>query len=107
MNNLLSVSERNQELAPLLAAGWQLDGAQTAITKKLKFKNFIQTWGAMTQIALNAEAMDHHPEWSNVYNRLTITLTTHSAAGLTMLDIALAKKIDMIAATLGAAAIID
>lgn len=101
----LTADDRATDLAPLLTAGWQMDGARDAITKGFKFKNFGQAWGAMSQIALVAEAMDHHPEWANTYNRVTITLTTHSAGGITALDIKLARKIEDIAATMGAAAI--
>jgi 4a-hydroxytetrahydrobiopterin dehydratase len=69
-----------------------------AIRKILKFRNFSEAWGAMAQIALAAEALNHHPEWSNVYNVLDITLTTHDCNGLSALDLALAARIDRIAA---------
>lgn len=98
----LTADQRATLLPPLLAAGWGLEDGRDAITKHLKFKNFSQAWAAMSRIALLAEAMDHHPEWANVYNRLTITLTTHSAKGLSQLDITLAGKIDQIAAEMGA-----
>ena len=98
----LTSDERTALLPPLLAAGWALDQGRDAITKHLKFKNFSQAWAAMSRIALLAEAMDHHPEWGNVYNRLDITLTTHSAGGLSDLDMTLARKIDQIAAEMGA-----
>ena len=62
--------------------------------RELKFKNFVQAWGFMTQIAILAQEMDHHPEWSNVYNKVSITLTTHDAGGLTAKDVALAEGID-------------
>lgn len=70
---------------------WVL-GAEN-ISKNFKFKNFVQAFGFMTQVALRAEQMDHHPDWSNCYNSVTITLSTHDAGGLTALDFALAKKI--------------
>ncbi len=99
----LTPDQRAVLLPPLAATGWAQDTARDAITKHLKFKSFSQAWAAMSRIALLAEAMDHHPEWANVYNRLTITLTTHSAKGLSDLDIQLAVKIDQIAAEMGAA----
>ncbi len=66
------------------------------LSKKFKFKNFTQAFGFMTQIAITAEAMDHHPEWSNVYNIVEVDLITHSEGGITKLDIDLASKIDSI-----------
>jgi 4a-hydroxytetrahydrobiopterin dehydratase len=98
----LTPDERAALVPPLLAAGWALNQGRDAITKHLKFKNFSQAWAAMSRIALLAEAMDHHPEWANVYNRLDITLTTHSANGLSELDIKMASKIDQIASEMGA-----
>ncbi len=98
----LTPDERSALVPPLLAAGWALNQGRDAITKHLKFKNFSQAWAAMSRIALLAEAMDHHPEWANVYNRLDITLTTHSANGLSELDIKMASKIDQIASEMGA-----
>ena len=103
MSPALTPEARTAQLPPLLAAGWVKEPSRDAITKHLKFKNFSQAWAAMSRIALLAEAMDHHPEWANVYNRLDITLTTHSAKGLSQLDITLAQKIDQIAAEMGAA----
>jgi len=66
------------------------------LSKSFKFSNFIQAFGFMTEVAITSEAMDHHPEWSNVYNRVEINLITHSEGGITKLDIELAKKIDTI-----------
>ncbi len=62
--------------------------------RDLKFDDFTAAFGFMTKVALFAEKMDHHPEWSNVYNRVSIDLTTHDAGGLTELDFALAGRID-------------
>ena len=76
---------------------WTLDTARPAISRRLVFADFIAAWGFMTQIALIAQQMDHHPEWSNVYNRVSITLTTHDPAGLTDLDVTLARAIDRLA----------
>ncbi len=76
---------------------WTLDAARPAISRTLVFSDFIAAWGFMTQIALIAQQMDHHPEWSNVYNRVGITLTTHDPAGLTDRDVTLARAIDRLA----------
>ncbi|NIA27838.1 MAG: 4a-hydroxytetrahydrobiopterin dehydratase [Desulfobulbaceae bacterium] len=79
----------------LLAAhpGWTLSDDGLAVTTTIEFTNFVEAWGFMSEIAIEAEKLDHHPEWSNVYNRVAITLTTHDASGLTERDIALAGKI--------------
>lgn len=76
--------------------GWSDVDGRDAIAKTYRFKNFRQAFGFMTQAALVAEKMDHHPEWSNVYGRVDVTLTTHSAQGLSALDIQLARKMDEI-----------
>jgi 4a-hydroxytetrahydrobiopterin dehydratase len=76
--------------------GWELKNEK--LHRELKFKNFIQAFGFMTQVALLAEAMDHHPEWFNVYSRVTIDLTTHEAGGISSRDIELAQKINKILA---------
>jgi 4a-hydroxytetrahydrobiopterin dehydratase len=76
--------------------GWSEVDGRDAITKTYRFKNFRQAFGFMAQAALMAEKMDHHPEWSNVYGRVDVVLTTHSALGVTLLDIQLAKKMDEI-----------
>jgi len=82
-------------------AGWSLADGRDAIEKSFKFKDFSQAWGFMARVALAAEAMDHHPEWSNVYNRVEILLTTHSCDGLSELDLALARKIEAAAKEMG------
>jgi 4a-hydroxytetrahydrobiopterin dehydratase len=74
--------------------GWHSDGA--ALTRELRFADFAEAWGFMCRAALIAEKMDHHPEWSNVYNRVSIRLTTHDAGGLTDKDAALARAINAI-----------
>ena len=91
----LSDSER----AALLAAhpAWTHDTERDAITREYRFADFSAAFGFMTRVALLAEAQDHHPEWSNVYNRVTITLTTHDADGLSVRDAAMAAAIDAIA----------
>jgi 4a-hydroxytetrahydrobiopterin dehydratase len=76
---------------------WAEVEGRDAITRTFRFKNFRQAWGFMSQAALVAEKLDHHPEWANVYGKVEVTLTTHSAQGVTDLDLALAKKMDEIA----------
>jgi 4a-hydroxytetrahydrobiopterin dehydratase len=80
-----------------LPGSWGLAADGKAIRHSFKFKNFRQAWAFMSQVALLAEAMDHHPEWSNVYNRVEITLSTHDAGGVTKRDLKLAAAIDEIA----------
>ena len=94
MTERLQGSHRIKALSEL--SGWSDVDGRDAITKTFRFKNFRQAFGFMTQAALVAEKMDHHPEWSNVYGRVDVVLTTHSAQGLTALDIQLAKKMDEI-----------
>jgi 4a-hydroxytetrahydrobiopterin dehydratase len=72
--------------------GWApAEGPRDAIAKTFVFSDFKQAFAFMTQIALKAEAMDHHPEWRNVYRTVEVTLTTHDANGVTALDAALAQ----------------
>jgi 4a-hydroxytetrahydrobiopterin dehydratase len=78
--------------------GWSDVPGRDAIHKTFQFKNFRKAWGFMSEVALVAEKMDHHPEWANVYGRVDVTLTTHSAQGLTALDVKLAQKMDEISA---------
>lgn len=73
---------------------WALDTGGKAIVRQFKFANFTEAFAFMTAAALTAEKMDHHPEWSNVYNRVEVRLTTHDSDGLTELDVALAKAMD-------------
>jgi 4a-hydroxytetrahydrobiopterin dehydratase len=89
----LTPDARNDALAEL--DGWSdtADG-RDAIAKTFQFKNFVEAFGFMAQVALKAEKMDHHPEWSNVYGKVDVVLTTHSADGLTELDIKLARFMD-------------
>jgi 4a-hydroxytetrahydrobiopterin dehydratase len=77
--------------------GWSKVEGRDVIFKSFKFKNFREAFGFMTEAALVAEKMDHHPEWFNVYARVDVTLTTHSAKGVTELDMKLAKAMDEIA----------
>ncbi len=88
----LSGVARDEALAEL--AGWNLVAGRDAIQKSFRFKDFNEAFGFMTRVALLADKADHHPEWSNVYNRVEILLTTHNVDGLSVRDIALAKAID-------------
>ncbi len=74
--------------------GWIYDPDTDAISHDFRFKSFSEAFAFMTRVALLAEQAGHHPEWSNVYNRVRITLTTHDAGGLTDKDMALAEAID-------------
>jgi 4a-hydroxytetrahydrobiopterin dehydratase len=76
--------------------GWELKNEK--LHRELKFKNFGQAFGFMTQAAILAEQMDHHPEWFNVYSRVTIDLTTHEAGGISPRDFELAQKMDKVLA---------
>ncbi len=78
-------------------SGWSAVENRAAIFKSFKFKSFRQAFGFMTEAALVAEKMDHHPEWFNVYSRVDVTLTTHSEGGVTALDVMLARAMDAIA----------
>lgn len=86
----------DDEIAAALAAlpHWTLDADSAGITRSFKFGDFVAAFGFMTQVALLAEKADHHPEWSNVYNRVSIRLSTHDCDGLSRRDMALAAKID-------------
>ncbi len=77
--------------------GWSMIEGREAIHKTFTFKNFVQAFGFMTQSAIIAEKLDHHPEWSNVYKTVEVTLATHDVDGLTELDFKLAKAMDKIA----------
>ncbi|MBU1345700.1 MAG: 4a-hydroxytetrahydrobiopterin dehydratase [Alphaproteobacteria bacterium] len=76
-------------------------GDRPAISRRLTFADFNAAFGFMARVALKADKMDHHPEWSNVYNRVEILLTTHDAGGVTDLDIQMARFIDGAAKSLG------
>jgi len=87
----------NDEVAGYLAnhlKNWALK--ETALNRDFKFKTFVEAFSFMTSIALEVEKMDHHPDWTNSYNKVSIALSTHSANGITQLDFDLADKIDQI-----------
>jgi 4a-hydroxytetrahydrobiopterin dehydratase len=78
--------------------GWTTTPGRDAIAKTFKFKDFSEAFAFMTRAAMKAEQMDHHPEWSNVYNKVEVVLTTHDAEGLTERDIDLARAMEVYAA---------
>ena len=86
--------ERTEALRPLLEAGWSEVNGGTAIRKEFRFKSFSQAFAWMTRAALLAEKLNHHPEWSNVYNRVDVLLTTHSSGNLTELDVRMAQGLE-------------
>ncbi len=75
--------------------GWEF--AEGKLHKTFRFASFVQAFGFMTSVALVAEAMNHHPDWTNVYNRVTIALNTHDVGGISALDFMLAKRIEELA----------
>ena len=95
MAQKLDAAARKDALAKL--QGWSEAGGRDAITKTFTFKNFNEAFGFMSRVALVAEKMDHHPEWSNVYKTVEVTLSTHDAGGLTDLDVKLAEAMNKIA----------
>ena len=94
MIEALSEAERAEALDGL--PDWDYDEARDAIRRSIVFTDFAEAFGFMTQVALIAEKADHHPEWTNVWNRVEVLLTTHDAGGLSPRDIELANAIDAI-----------
>lgn len=91
----LTDAERDAALADL--PGWTLRADGLAICRDFAFADFAEAFGFMARVAIHAEKADHHPEWSNVWNKVHITLTTHDAGGLSARDAALARAIDAMA----------
>jgi len=92
MTAKLDAAQRTKALTTL--DGWSHEPKRDAISKTFTFKNFVEAFGFMTKVALVAERMDHHPEWSNVYRTVKVLLTTHDAGGLTLNDVNLARAMD-------------
>jgi 4a-hydroxytetrahydrobiopterin dehydratase len=90
----LDAAARAAALPALSETGWGAVPGRDAIRKVLRFRDFVEAWGFMSRVALAAERLDHHPEWSNVYRTVDVTLSTHDAGGLTELDLKLARKVD-------------
>lgn len=88
----LTDAERRAALESL--PDWQPVDGRDAIRRVFRFRDFNAAWGFMSRVALQAEKLDHHPEWSNVYGTVDITLSTHDCDGLSARDIALARFID-------------
>jgi 4a-hydroxytetrahydrobiopterin dehydratase len=88
----------NTERATLATAlpQWRMVAGRDAIQRDFAFADFSEAFGFMARVALLAEKQDHHPEWSNVWNRVSITLSTHDAGGLSARDITLAQAIDQL-----------
>lgn len=89
---LLTPAQRAEALAAL--PRWRLDEGANAIRARFLFSDFGEAWAFMTRVALLAEARDHHPDWSNVWNRVDIALTTHDAGGVTRRDVEFAAIVD-------------
>ncbi len=92
MATKLSATDRANLAA--LAPHWTVASDRDAIRREFRFADFSEAWGFMTRVALLAEKLDHHPDWSNVWNTVRIELTTHDAGGLSDRDLALALAID-------------
>lgn len=90
---LLTGAEVADGLAELV--GWEFRAGK--LHRELRFVNFSEAWGFMSRVALAAEKLDHHPEWSNVWSEVVIDLTTHDVGGLTSLDLELARRIQRLA----------
>ena len=84
-------------LEPLLANEWTMEVGRDALRKEFKFTDFVNAFGFMTRAAIWAEKWNHHPEWSNVYNRVEVVLITHEVDCLSELDVKLAEKLDTLA----------
>lgn len=90
----ISAGERENSLKLLLNSGWSYLSDRDAITKKFIFLNFVEAFGWMCKAAIESEKLNHHPEWSNIYKTVEVTLTTHDVDGLSDLDLILASKFD-------------
>jgi len=95
MARKLTAEARADALGKL--SGWREVTGRDAIARKFVFSDFNEAFGFMTRVALVAEKMDHHPEWSNIYKTVEVTLTTHDAGGVTARDIALATAMEQLA----------
>ena len=95
MADKLSDSQIEEALTGL--DGWSLENGK--LNREFKFANFVEAFGFMTRAAIEAEKMDHHPEWFNVYSKVSVQLVTHSAGGITSLDVELATKMNALASS--------
>ena len=97
MTEKLSDTARKTTLAPLLENGWAMVEGRDAISKTYKFSDFPEAMGFMTRAAIWAEKWNHHPEWSNIYKHVDVTLASHDVDGLSARDVKLARKMDALA----------
>ena len=88
----LSDTERDEALSEL--SGWSWDAEAKAIRRAFRFRDFSEAFAFMTRVALAAEKADHHPDWSNSWNRVDVALTTHSQGGVTQRDVDLARQMN-------------
>lgn len=93
----LTPETRARDLPGLEAGGWRPVPGRDALRKVWRFADFAAAWGFMCRVAPLAERMDHHPEWTNRYNIVDVTLTTHDCGGLSDLDVAMAQEMDRLA----------
>ncbi|KOF53189.1 MULTISPECIES: 4a-hydroxytetrahydrobiopterin dehydratase [unclassified Achromobacter] len=104
MSSMFPPARIGADTALAALPGWQAAAARDAIEKRFRFANFNAAFGFMARVAMFAEKLNHHPEWSNVYNRVDVALTTHDAGGVTELDVRMAQFMDEAAAQLGGSA---
>jgi 4a-hydroxytetrahydrobiopterin dehydratase len=97
MTPILGTQDRNAQLPALGETGWGAVPGRDALRKIWKFRNFSEAWGFMSRAAMAAEKLNHHPEWSNKYNIVDVTLITHDCDGISALDVTLAMQMDKIA----------
>lgn len=97
MSDKLTADQRDNALAELTVAGWEEVATRDAVQKTFKFSNFIEAFGFMTRLAMVAEKTNHHPEWSNVYNKVSVLWTSHDVGGLSERDLKLARRTDKLA----------
>jgi 4a-hydroxytetrahydrobiopterin dehydratase len=89
-----ALEQQDIDALPAALPAWQLDDDRSGIRREISFADFNAAFGFMTRVALKADAMNHHPEWFNVYNKVRIRLSSHDAGGLSKRDVALARFID-------------
>ena len=88
-------SDKEEAVRELSKKGWKYHSEREAISKTFEFANFIEAFSWMTKVAIWAEKLNHHPEWSNVYKKVEVFLTTHDCGGISDLDLQMAKKMDL------------
>jgi 4a-hydroxytetrahydrobiopterin dehydratase len=93
----MTVLDPHQAALSINAAGWRAVANRPAIAKSFKFADFDGAFAFMTAVAATAKVMDHHPEWSNIYSKVEVVLTTHSAGGVTARDVELARAMEQAA----------